>query len=312
MKNRLSSFLWTEAGVNTNWIKPIKTTVFLIQTNAGSKYILKGKKTKEIIDQQWAFFEQYQDRKVIQYSRFPNNKKVIEGFGYYWTWTPYMKGEALNYDSSVDREDAFNSLQHFHDCAKGIKVDDPLLLKPPLYMKGITRLSKLDKTKSIFEKNGFSELYSDLNSLIQNQLEIFTNLDWYQIEKNAVDNNSWIHGDVAAHNFIRTDEQEIYLIDLDLLTLAPPIYDYIQLGQRFLPFLNWDINQLLKYAHTDNEESLKTWLLGISVPTDLVREWWLFLKRQSSNEEINRYLKQFSYEVSKRIQFVDELERMMG
>ncbi|MDL4841645.1 phosphotransferase [Aquibacillus rhizosphaerae] len=307
--SRLSSFLINEGGLEVINIGQIKENVFYIKTVEGS-FVLKGKHSCDTIKQQWKIFSEIDNQHVSKFSHFPNSKQFLSGYGLHWTITPFIEGTALSFNSHRDRVDALTTIATFHNNAQGITVNDPII-KDPLYLKWNKRISKLNKTKYLMEQHGFLELYEEIMKLTEKRLSVFEQLDWYQIEKDAVEECKWVHGDVASHNFLRDNKQKIYMIDFDLLSLSPPVYDYIQLGQRFLPYLDWDLDRLLAYNMCGNEQEFRIWLLGITIPSDLIREWWYFNLKSRTERQYKWYLTRLSNDWMKRLRFVEEVESML-
>lgn len=307
--NRLSSFLYHYGGVRVKKIVQFKEKVFYIQTIENKAFILKGKTSKHLLLQQAEFFNSIEAEFVNKFKLFPNGKRIIEGFGLYWTWIPYIEGKELDFSKHLDRKDAANTVKRFHIESKGIKIENPVI-RQPLYIKFYNRMEKLERTKAIMENYGFLNLFHDIKKFMKERLFLFGQLDWHSIEKKSVDHWQWVHGDVASHNFIRSKDN-VHLIDFDLLSLSPSIYDYIQLGQRFLPFIDWKMDHLLTYLPLEKEEDLKTCLLGIAVPSDVIREWWYFTMENHPGQENRKYLQLLSERWTLRKQFVDDIEFML-
>lgn len=85
--------------------------------------------------------------------------------------------------------------------------------------------------------------------------------------------NTIIHGDVAHHNFLRRFDGALCLIDFDLVSLAPPIIDYLQYANRILPSVNYDLNALWNYKELKQFQSNPAFLYALAYPTDIFREW---------------------------------------
>ena len=83
-----------------------------------------------------------------------------------------------------------------------------------------------------------------------------------------------IHGDVAHHNFIRGKDEALYLIDFDLIGIAPSYLDLLQYSNRILPFTQLVLP--LPYLVTNKfqpHEYEKFFLTALVFPTDIFREW---------------------------------------
>ncbi|MBM7569533.1 phosphotransferase [Aquibacillus albus] len=307
--SRLSSFLYQEGGLNVIKVKRLKPFVFYIETDV-RQFILKGKRSLHSILQQWDFFNAFNSKEIGSFVLFPNGKKVISGYGCSWVLIPYFNASPIQYSSEQDRQDALSTIISFHQLSKGVLVENPILI-PPIYIKWYNRLDKFKYTRDLMEQYGYLTLYKDILQITKTRLEVFESLDWYSIEKDAVDQNTWVHGDVASHNFMRDEENHIYLIDFDLLALAPNLYDYIQLGQRFLPFIKWNTSKLMEYSVFEKDMDIMVWLSGICVPSDIIREWLHFIRRYKTDHQLKDYLSQLSKYWLQRKEFVENVDFML-
>ncbi|WP_026906324.1 phosphotransferase [Paucisalibacillus globulus] len=275
--NRLSSFLRWEGNLRVKKIHPIKRNIYYIEAESGDKYVLKGHSNTSNMRQQWDFFERIRSKRVVPFVRYPNGKKEISnGTHFSWTIAPYVSGRKLNYEADVDRRRAVNLLKKFHADASQIYIKN-LLRKQQFYKRWHARLYKFSETEQIFERKGYKALYNDITVLMKKYLEVVENYPWYRDQLSAERNGLWVHGDVASHNFIQNENT--YMIDFDLLHCSPQNYDYIQLGQRFLPHIKWDVERLLGY-HMVEENELEKYLYSIFIPSDLIREWIHYLTRK--------------------------------
>lgn len=284
--DHLSSFLSRSGMLEVHNMTKINKNVLHLKTSNNESFILKRHRNKSRIEQQWNLFDQIKSPIIIPFERFPNQKKFIEDSDFFWTLSPYIQGRKLNYKVERDRRASLQSLEAFHEHTSGIKVDNPLT-KELFYMRWYRRLHIFKKTDYIFREHNFESLYTDIVQTMEKHLQFVSEFAWVKMEQLARVNGTWIHGDVASHNFIR-DQKMVYLIDFDLLLCAPQLYDYIQLGQRFLSYINWDLDKLLSYNMVE-EKYLKPWLSSIFVPSDVLREWIHFLYN-GSNSSIHDYL----------------------
>lgn len=271
--DRLSSFLFKKGNLEFNEISIIKPHVFYIKTITGDKLILKKHRKKENVVQQWDFFEQLNESNVVPFISYPNGQKIISTKNYYWTITPYIRGDKLNYERSDDRDTAVKSLQNFHDRASHIYVAHPIE-KDNIFIRWYHRLLSFKKTEAIFKEHDFEPLYKDIVEMTLLHLQLMAHFPWDLSDERAMNKGLWIHGDVASHNFIQG--KDTYLIDFDLLQCTSQIYDYIQLGQRFLPYLNWNLEELLSHQIVKDSD-LEAWLSAMLIPSDLLREWLYFV-----------------------------------
>ncbi|WP_339214517.1 phosphotransferase [Ornithinibacillus sp. FSL M8-0202] len=306
--NRLSSFLYWEGRIEARKIHPIKRNIYLIETNSGDKYVLKGHSNVINLKQQWEFFERVQSKEIVPFVRYPNGKKEIStGTNYYWTISPYVSGRKLNYQVESDRQKAVSTLKLFHATANQIYVKN--MVRKQLFVKRWhARLMKFIETEQLFEKYRYLYLFQDITMSMKHYLEKVSNYPWNKEQLMAERNGTWVHGDVASHNFIHHDDTVI--IDFDLLQCTFQDNDYIQLAQRFLPAINWEVDTLLSYNMVQ-EEAMERYLMTTFIPSDMLREWLHFLTRKR-RISVEMYLQSMEQEWINRKEFLKESKRIIG
>ncbi|WP_106497030.1 phosphotransferase [Lentibacillus sp. Marseille-P4043] len=304
--DRLSSFLYQKGKLECAKIIPIKAYVFHVTTHQGVEKIVKKHRNFRVIEQQWNFFEEINLSTVNAYERFPNGKKYIKHNQHIWTLAPFIQGRKLNYGIEADRKSCLNTLRQFHEHARSITVPNPVK-RQLFYVRWANRLASFKKTAHFFAKNGFETLFKDIVQTSEVSLRYAHQLPWKSLEQNVERDSEWIHGDVAGHNFIRN--KEVHMIDFDLLACSPMLHDYIQLGQRFLPYLDWDFDKLLDYRMV-KEKQLKLWISAMVVPADVMREWLHFLNRKNSTS-VYHYLAGLEKDWIKRQSFLKKAQSML-
>ncbi|MFD1362935.1 phosphotransferase [Lentibacillus salinarum] len=298
--DRLSSFLQKQGMLNVMLVSTIQNHVFYLEPFKGHSLILKRHRNRARLEQQWRFFAQQTSSVIIPFQRFPNQKPYLTDDSHYWTITPYIPGKKLNYHFAGDRESGLLALQTFHHDTKRIKVSSPLR-QEIFYRRWSKRLQKFRNTAPLFQEYGFGALFNDIVQTTEKHLSLITGFDWAGLERSALQSGTWIHGDVAAHNFIRY-KGRVYMIDFDLLGCASPLHDYIQLGQRFLPYLNWDSERLLSYNMVQ-EKYLRPWLYALFIPSDVMRDWLYYMNRRSI-QPVGDYLEKMEREWIQRLSFL--------
>jgi hypothetical protein len=300
--NRLSSFLYWEGNLEAKKIHQIKRNIYYIEAATGEKYVLKGHSNTSNMRQQWDFFDRIHSKNIVPFVRFPNGKKEITtGTNYSWTISSYVSGRKLNYEAAEDRNRAVIVIKKFHSQANQIFVKN-IVRKQPFYKRWHARLYKFIETEHIFERSGYLPLFNDISFMMKKYLEIVESYPWYKGQLDAERNGLWVHGDVASHNFIQNEKT--YMIDFDLLHCTPQIYDYIQLGQRFLPHINWDVERLVGYNLVKNDD-LEMYIHSVFIPSDLIREWLHFLTRKR-RISIEDYMETMEIEWVSRKEFLNK------
>lgn len=307
-KHRLSSFLFKKGNLRITQISRIKSNVFVAVNTNQEKFIVKGHYRKERLTQQWDFFEQFTGSSAVPFILFPNGEKMITGFQYHWVISKYIKGKKLDYQYTADRMQALRLLRTFHSEATGVFTTD-MDKKDDLFKRWQRRLLSLNQTEYIFKSHRFPKLHKELKNVTAEQLNRLTAFPWEREELRAKKLGKWVHGDVAGHNFIET-KSNVYLIDFDLLQPTNQLYDYIQLAQRFLPHLEWNVKKLLSYDMVC-EEQIVPWLHAVAVPTDMIREWNYFLAKNPTSFQTKKYLQKWKSEWEKRKQLIREIRKLV-
>lgn len=308
--HRLFSFLALRGELTIEKVAPIKRHVFRIKTddNPKTNLILKAHQNERQILKQWAFFDDIDSETahLIPFKKFPNGDRFINHQHLSWTISPFVPGRQLNYHKEEDRKNALKTLKSFHQQATNIYIH-PVEKKTLIIEKWHQRFKAFKKTVYFFEQHGFENLFNDIERLSKQYLRDLQRIPWSLEELRANQEGIWIHGDVASHNFIKNGSSR--LIDFDLLRCGPQIYDYIQLGQRYLPYIEWDFEKLLSYNMVPASQ-FKPWLMGILMPTDVIREWIHFLTHQSSLS-IPNYLANMEKKWLKRRKFSQSVQLML-
>lgn len=286
--HRLSSFLSVAGNLDITYIKRIKEHVFLLEAISGNKYILKGHHKLNNIQQQWRFFNQMKTSIIVPFVLFPNGKWYLKSESIYWTISPYKKGRKLNYTNPNDRHYALRTIQKFHKNANNIFVKQPLKRRL-FYERWLDRLERFKDTELLFLTNGYGSLFNDITKHTEKYIQFIAKFPWKENQNKAIQEGKWVHGDVASHNFIFG--HKLWLIDFDLLQNTDQMYDYIQLGQRFLPHVQWNVDQLMAYKMVP-EHDTEIWLYSLFIPSDLLRDWLYYLQKPS-----HRPLKEFFVEM---------------
>ncbi len=123
-----------------------------------------------------------------------------------------------------------------------------------------------------------------------------------------------IHGDLAHHNFFRKDNGELLLIDFDLMAEAPPMIDYLQYANRLLIFNNCSLKEILSFPQFKKYRDNPFFLIGLSFPTDIYREWNRICRDQlwNSSYRLDSLRNITMEDLPKRIQLFKELKAKIG
>ncbi|MGP4067605.1 phosphotransferase [Halobacillus sp. B29] len=307
--DRLFQWLLQEEKLPIRLEKVIKPKVYKVRYN-GQPMILKGYRRAQTLEQQISFFQDWNYASIAAARPLPfqDNIYTKSKLGCAWGLFEWIQGKHADFDNHYDREKAVQVLHQFHRTTKGIAT--LAIPRDPLYIKWERRLEQFEETQDIFSEYRKRSVYQELRLNMIIQLERFSNHPWGEVEEKAWENNEWLHGDVAHHNFIINNKNEIKLIDFDLLHTGPHLYDHIQLGQRFLPYLENQRALLLQYfKHTPDPE---IWLKGVLVPADILREWLYGYRRCLRGEvSLSKHIKKLEKAWEGRKKFVRYAEHML-
>jgi hypothetical protein len=303
-KHRLSSFFFQAGKLNIAKISQVKPLIYKVETTDREKFIVKGDANEHTLFKQWQFFDEWKGTCLIPFLPFPNGKKMVTGLNYTWVIAPYVKGRKLDYGNTADRKKAIIILRLFHNEATNI-FTRYTSEKDTLFERWQKRVTTFAENEYLFHYFGFGTLFYELLQLSKSQLNEVSSFPWKKWEEDAKRFGKWTHGDVASHNFIATDRRT-YLIDFDLMKSTNQLYDYIQLGQRFLPYMNWNMESLI-HARIVPQMYTAAWLSAVAVPVDMIREWNYFAAKDPPYSQVSRYLSKMQQNWERRKQFINQV-----
>ncbi|WP_077214104.1 phosphotransferase [Bacillus dakarensis] len=122
-----------------------------------------------------------------------------------------------------------------------------------------------------------------------------------------------LHGDVAHHNFIRSRNDQLFLIDFDLISLGHESNDILQYANRILPYLNWSLDRLLDMNELKPFLKEKGFLYALAFPTDIFREWNRLIRERHYDDptKVRKILDFTAGQFPERIKFVRELKSIL-
>ncbi|UFT97905.1 aminoglycoside phosphotransferase family protein [Radiobacillus kanasensis] len=300
IRSCLSSFLQNKGEFYAERIQEWKPNVFFVEDTSKKGYILKSYVDSKPIIQQWRFFEQFQSPVVQSFCSFPNGEKMLKFKGKYWTLQSFSPGNKLRFQYEQDRRNAVDTVKIFHEHAQAIQITNPIK-RVSYEQKCQMRLRRFWSSRDTFDAYGYSALFHDIVHATSVQIR-----RWSRVSHLIDHADQWIHGDLAGHNFLQEQDGRTRLIDLDLLGKAPFLYDFMQLGQRYLDHIDHDIHRLLSY-NMCRREHIVPFLIGVSIPIDIMREWLHFMQKQPHGNEIIAYLTQLEKDWDYRKQFMQQV-----
>ncbi|MYL53377.1 phosphotransferase [Pontibacillus yanchengensis] len=267
------------------WITPHVCKIFTHQGN----YVTKRYPSMQVVRQQWEFFNSVSYAGIIPFVPFPSGRfTVYDGIRYIWTLSPWQDGTTLTFENKKDRHDAQKALILFHTHARGIQINS-VQQRSPLYVKWQKRYHQFALNEHIFAMHNEIQLFREICLFSTEALQQFKSMDWDAIIKLSNDVWEWNHGDVASHNFLRTTDNHIKLIDFDLLTLGPQCYDRIQLAHRFIS-KGISVDEFILLDLFRDHLTEESFYKGVVFPSWILREWNVLLQKNPSNEQIFHWL----------------------
>ncbi|MFP7734552.1 phosphotransferase [Priestia aryabhattai] len=265
--NRLFLYL-KKKGIQVETYRMKKPHVIIADTNKGKK-VIKAYRDKSKIEHVYHFLSQIQQEYAVNFETYPEGELYIKDRHLYWAMLPFVKQvKEITYESFQDREAVLQALTRYHrDVQKKKMAVYTKLPKYDLILKWKKRLSSFQEASPIFREFNQFHVYEDIVTWGERALVLMERF------RDSRLNYSIIHGDVASHNFLKTNHLGIVMIDFDLSAKAPALYDYIQLVQRFLPYVQWSMKELLQHPKIKELSKQRFFLASLLFPSMLMRNW---------------------------------------
>lgn len=183
--------------------------------------------------------------------------------------------DPLTYRSQNDRLKALDLLYEYHATTKQLTIQ---------YEKVIPRLNLIEKwqerTNRFIENLPIIRYY--LEKPVIEELLLWSNdsLAGMSAENVCFKNEQSVilHGDVAHHNFLKSRNGPLYLIDFDLIMIGDESTDLLQFSNRILPFIDWSLERLGTHPSIQAYLNNQAFLWALMYPSDIFREWNRIIK----------------------------------
>lgn len=313
-QNRLFSYLQEQIDVRIKEISPIRKQVFKVK-GEGLEFILKGFSSYHQFALQKDFLTALKQEGFQKtYSFYPLEKDppLLFEQTYYGCleWIETSKNEFTFYKRH-DRLKGLKLLSHFHD------VNEKLVKEYAGNITGFNQLGKW-KERTISFLNNLPVIRYFVQKEVIDELLLWADWSLKGIEKElgVFENGKKVilHGDVAHHNFLRSKNKDIYLIDFDLISIGTPRADYLQYANRILPFIHWSLHDLANYKEIAAYLNEKGFLYALAFPTDIFREWNRSIREQTYLQptKIQHLLEMTIGQFHQRHNFIKELKRFLS
>ncbi|MBD7935700.1 phosphotransferase [Cytobacillus sp. Sa5YUA1] len=308
--NRLLSYLQKQIPWTIWEIKQIRQNVFKVETDH-EPFILKGFRSFHKFKLQETFTSSLiKEGFVRTYSFLPLAKDPPLFFeGIYFGCLFYISPseEPFTYQKEIDRKEGLDLIEKFHHISKKLK-DRYVTLLPPYHQREKWRIRTVQfkKNKSIVKYFLPKEMMAEYLAWAEWSLT-----GMRENEDSLETNQVVLHGDVAHHNMIRDDRNQLFLIDFDLISIGQKESDYLQYANRILPTLDWELNELEKFPQLKELTTSKQYLYALSFPTDVFREWNRCIRERNYifPEKMRPLLSLTIEQFQKRKLFVEELKK---
>ncbi|MBS4191446.1 phosphotransferase [Bacillus sp. FJAT-49705] len=279
--SRLFSYLQKQLTIQIDKIIPIRKHVYFVKSKE-TNFILKGYSSYNRLLVQNDFLSALKQEgfeKTYSFHQLAKNPPLQFRNTFYGCLEFIHPSEKkFTYHFREDQEEGLEVLSQFHEITgnlinrfEGIIPSFKQLEK--WKERSATFLYNLPVIKYYVQKEILDELLYWADWSLEG---IQAESSFFKAEKAAI-----LHGDVAHHNFLRSKNEIVYLIDFDLISIGNPISDLLQYANRILPYLNWSIPELSKYKRFHPALKKKGFLYALAYPTDIFREWNRAIREKS-------------------------------
>ncbi|WP_158318838.1 phosphotransferase [Robertmurraya kyonggiensis] len=310
--NRLFSYLNSQLPCEIMYIKPFGRKIYFVESSLGP-FILKSFRFYELLRKQQLLIADLKKAGFLHTSFFLFEEQEPLFFeNVYYGCLEYIPPSStpFTFNNPKDRHEGLILLEKFHRLSESsVELSMYPLKKYPLVNKWRRRVTEFISNLTFIKLLIKEELLYELLAWATWSLEGIER-EWATIEDESV---VVLHGDLAHHNFIRSLNGELYLIDFDLIALGNQRFDYLQFANRILPFIDWSMEELNRFEKMKPFLKEKFFLYGLAFPTDIFREWnYLIRENHYDKTEFVQQLLDFTVsQFHSRRRFFDQIQRMV-
>jgi thiamine kinase-like enzyme len=292
-------------------MRVIKTNVLLLDTSKEQLIVKKFDRSKNV-EIQIKLMKKLKDFGFNQVYEFYESLPFFKYNGELFVFLKYItpSNDYFHFKNFANREQGLKLLSNFHHYTKQILMENSSefnLLKYEQIEKWEDRSREFKQNVPIIQK------YTSLEA-VQTYLQIGD----FSIEGMKITNHidkgdmAIIHGDVAYHNFIRNQLGTLYLIDFDLIAIAPPMIDYLQYANRILLHCHFDVEKLMLHKIIANQMKNPFFLYALLFPTDIYREWNRLIRENTFfSDKIHQMKSLTENQLEQRINFFFQIKTMI-
>jgi thiamine kinase-like enzyme len=281
-RNRLFFGLFQQEWKDIKSCSKIKRNIYKIGASHGS-FILKGYDDNQTVTSMLTLskmLHKFNFRHGMEFVKFPSGMYFHLKENLYWMLSVYIPHQRkFSFLFNEDRRNGLKVLNQFHESSKKFL---PMFRSP---IPRETYLNKWQERLSVFEKNSLS-LSEWFNADVISEIVYYSHVFLEALERGMSETETVIlHGDVASHNFIRSTDNQVYLIDYDLISIGSKEWDYAQYVSRMLPFIKWDQKKFKKLSFFQQYVSHPWFWMAASFPMDILREGNRFVNDLKDHSE---------------------------
>ncbi|SFC53745.1 Phosphotransferase enzyme family protein [Bacillus sp. OV322] len=267
---RLLSYL-KENGILLESLKHIRSHVFILKCHNAEPMILKR------FDSAGDWENQKLLTSLLKERGFYKTYDIYDIPPFYYEYgvfgcIQYLEpaSRPFHFSDSRDRSEGLSLLDEFHAISSQL---------PREFSVRIHRFRQIDKWQERLQ--AFRQNFQNVSRYVSDSI-LKSWLSWgewalqgmrdHQYDLCA-EENVIIHGDCAHHNFLRSKEGELFLIDFDLISSAPAMMDDLQYCNRILSYLENPAEELWTYPEINRYKNNTAFLYALTYPADVFREW---------------------------------------
>ncbi|MDF2892767.1 MAG: CotS family spore coat protein [Clostridia bacterium] len=191
---------------------------------------------------------------VIPYNTCLDGSICVEEDKYIYYVVNWEESRECKFKNPEDLKAIIKTAAEFHDATIGYRI--PEGAKPRIfYNRWTTKFNKkcielLEFSKAIEEKeymDEFDEIFAKHLTYFWNQgresIDLLNNSAYSKISLASQALGEFCHHDMANHNFLRTPENKIYMIDFDYCIMDTRLHDVASIVIRNMRHGVWDLNK---------------------------------------------------------------------
>lgn len=311
--NRLFSYLSDVFPFQVQAITPIRKQVYLIEGDEHS-FILKGFSSYHRLKLQETFTSTLKKEgfnNTYSFVDYEKDPPIFFENTYYGCLEYITPSETFfSYEVEKDRLEGLSLLRQYHQItSKFAKRYGTIIGSYKLLDKWRERTAKFLTNTSIIRFFVQKEVMDEWLKWADWSLKgIEAEIDNFQKGPKVI-----LHGDVAHHNFLRSKENILYLIDFDLISHGHESNDILQYANRILPYLNWSFDKLMEINELKPFLIEKGFLYALAFPTDIFREWNRLIRERHYDDpkKVRRILDYTAGQFPERLNFIRELKNIL-